>query len=401
MLFQNRYQQAVKFLCSLIPAKSSLKILGSIKVSQKKESITYEATDLDNFLRVRLPLWGDIEGDFVVDAKQLPKAPKMFATKIAKDKVHFGNLSLLAQEITEFPSLETGFFKKPVWEQPCFSRHEFLKIGKRACNYTAHNELHAVLEGVCFRDGSFYATNGQYLLKAKVGLKAKKGIEFIIPRTFFKLLSNDFVIDDAIDLSVFMADKDQGYIIARGMSFELVSKLLPGEYPIIENVLPKEMPHVFLIEREPFLEVVKKAVLYANKKSYMAEMFPLKDRKGLGVKVQNKETGVEFVESIVAKQISKKKWDGCAFNAKSMSVILADAPGGIVTFKAGKNKLSALTIEPDSDSGLFFLLMPLRTFEEDGQEPNPNPESTENKEQGKKAESKEPVPEKEQAPVKA
>ena len=257
------------------------------------------------------------------------------------------------------------------------------------------------LKGFVFVDGSFYATNGQYLLKAKVGLKAKKGIEFIIPRTFFKLLSNDFVIDDEIDLSFSWRTKIRVTSSPAGCRLSWFRNLLPGEYPIIENVLPKEMPHVFLIEREPFLEFVKKAVLYANKKSYMAEMFPLKDRKGLGVKVQNKETGVEFVESIVAKQISKKKWDGCAFNAKSMSVILADAPGGIVTFKAGENKLSALTIEPDSDSGLFFLLMPLRTFEEDGQEPNPNPESTENKEQGKKAESKEPVPEKEQAPVKA
>jgi len=380
MLFQNRYQQAVKFLCSLIPKKTSLKILGAIKISQKKESITYEATDLDNFLRVRLPLWGDIEGDYVVDANQIRKAPKMIATKILAEKVSFGNLSLPTQDIKEFPSLETRFFKSPVWEQPCFSKNDFLKVGKRACNYTAQDISRGVLEGVCFRNGFFYATNGQYLLKAMVGLKAKKGIEFTVPRMFFKLLSNEFVLDDEIDLSVFMADKEQGYIVARGMSFELVSKLVPGEYPIIERVLPKEMPHVFSIEREPFLEVAKKAVLYANKKSHMAEIFPLKDGNGLGVKVSNKDESIEFIEKIEAKQISKKTWEGCAFNAKSMSVILADAPGGIVTFKAGENKLSALTIEPESDPGLFFLLMPLRTLEEDGQE---NPDSNA-KPEGKK-----------------
>ena len=393
-LFQNRYQQAVKFLCSLIPKKGSLKILSSIKVSQKKESITYEATDLDTFLRVRLPLWGNIEGDYVVDAKQLMKAPKMISTKISADRISFGNLSVPAQDIKEFPSLETRFFTNPVWEQSCFSKKEFVEIGKRACNYASALELsRGVLEGVCFRNGYFYATNGNYLLKAKIGLKAKKGFEFIMPRTFFKLLSNEFVLDDEIDLSVFRADKEQGYIVARGMSFELVSKLISDEYPVVERVLPKEMPYSYTIERMPFLEAVTKAVMYANKKSHLTELVP--NGKGLAIKVVDKEGGIEFSENIEAKQLSKKKWTGCSFNAKSMSVILSDAPGGIVTFKAGENKLSALTIEPESDPRLFFLLMPLRTLEEDGKDP-----SKDDAKKGNETAPKEPEKEKASEPVK-
>lgn len=390
-LFQNRYQQAVKFLCTLIPKKSSLKILASIKISQKKESITYEATDLDTFLRVRLPLWGNIEGDYVVDAKQLMKAPKMISTKIASDRISFGNMSVPAQDIKEFPSLETRFFTNPVWEQSCFIKKELVEIGKRACNYAAANDLsRGVLEGVCFRNGFFYATNGNYLLKAKIGLKAKKGVEFTIPKTFFKLLSNDFVLDDEIDLSVYKADKEQGYIMARGMSFEIVSKLIHDEYPIVERVLPKEMPYSYAIERVPFSQAVAKAVMYANKKSHLTELVP--NGKGLTIKVVDKEGGVEFSENIEAKQLSKKKWTGCSFNAKSMSVILSDAPGGIVTFKAGENKLSALTIEPESDPRLFFLLMPLRTLEEDGKDPSQD-DSKKDKEPTSKEPEKENVPE--------
>jgi DNA polymerase III sliding clamp (beta) subunit (PCNA family) len=382
MLFQNRYSQAVKFLCTLIPKKSSLKILEAIKVSQKKESVTFEATDLENFIRVRLPVWGDIEGEYAVDAKQLSKAPKVIATKIASERISYGNLSIPALDIKEFPSLETRFFTKPVWEQPCFSKHEFLEAGKRACNYTATDSSRGVLEGVCFRNGFFYATNGNYLLKVSIGLKAKKGFEFIVPRIFFKLISNEFVLDDQIDLSVFMADKEQGYIIARGMSFEIVSKLIPGEYPIIEKVLPKEMPYSFSIEREPFLEVVKKAVMYANKKSFLTELIPGKNGKGLMLKVEDKDGGFEYSDKIDAKPISKKKWNGVAFNAKSMSVILSDAPGRIVTLKAGESQISAITIEPQDNDKLFFLLMPLRKIEEEVK-----PESDEKKDEAKTAES--------------
>jgi DNA polymerase III sliding clamp (beta) subunit (PCNA family) len=382
MLFQNRYQQAVKFLCTLIPKKSSLKILEAIKVSQKKESITYEATDLDNFLRVRLPLWGKIEGDFAVNAKQLSKAPKMIATKISPDRISFGNLSISALDIKEFPSLETRFFNIPIWEQSCYSKSEFLEAGERACNYASTDPSRAALEGVCFRNGYFCATNGNYLLKIKTGLKAKKGIEFIIPKIFFRLISNEFVIDDQIDISVYVADKEQGYIIARGMSFELVSKLIPGPYPDIEPVLPKIMPHSFSIEREPFLEVVKNAVTYSNKlKNSMAEIIP--DEKGdhFQIKVSDKEGGLEFSDNIAVKQNSKKKWNGVAFNAKSMSVILSDAPGGIVTLKAGESQISAITIEPKDNDKLFFLLMPLRRLDEDQ-----NPKQDEKKDETKPTE---------------
>ncbi len=374
-LFQNRYQQAVKFLNSLIPKKSSLQILSAIKICQKKESITYEATDLDSFLRVRLPIWGDIAGDYCVRAQQLSKAPKMVATKITPERIYFGNLSIPVMDIKEFPGLETRFFTKPVWEQPDFSKHDFLDIGKRACNYTSDQDLsRGALEGVCFRDGFFYSTNGHYLLKAKVSLKSKKGTEFVIPRTFFRLLSNDFVLDDHLDFSVYEADKEQEYIVARGMSFELVSKLIQGPYPVVENVLPKERLHSYSVEREALLVVMKKAVLYANQKTYLTELIPDKSGKHLQIKVEDKEGGAQFEEIIEAKKNSKEKWEGIAFNAKSMSMILSDAPGRIVTIKAGENQIAAITIEPEANPDLFFLLMPLRKFGEEEKAEDAKPE---------------------------
>lgn len=365
MLFSNRYEQAVKFINTLVPKKTSLQILSAVKINQKKASITYESTDLDNFLRVHLPVWSDIEGEFVIDSKFLMKAPKKIATTISGDKISFGNISVTSQNIKEFPSLETCFFNNPVWEQSFFPRHELIDAGKRLCNYTSTDEVRGVLKGIGFRSGYLYATNGQYLLRYKTGLKAKKGLCFVISPIFFKLLSNEFVLDDGIDLSVYYPEKDNGYIIAQGNSFELVSKLIPDEYPVIEKILPPEMPHTFLVEREPFMNAAKQASMYANQVTSLAVITLQKNETEFKIAVKNIDSGAEFLETVNVRKMSEKNWDGLALNAKSLSVILSDCPGKYVLFKAGENKLSAVTVEPEKNTGLLFLLMPLRTIEEE------------------------------------
>jgi DNA polymerase III sliding clamp (beta) subunit (PCNA family) len=209
------------------------------------------------------------------------------------------------------------------------------------------------------------------------------------------------VLDDEIDLSVFFTDKEQGYIVARGMSFELVSKLIPCPYPDIEKAIPKKMPFAFSIEREPFLDTVKKAELYANKKNRMTELSPGKKENELSIIVKDMDEGVEFSEQILAKMLTKPKWNGIAFNAKSMSAILSDAPGRMLTLKAGEKQISAITIEPTGHDELYFLLMPLRKTD-DGHTEAENQDARDKKENvssqnstgtknPKEAESKKPV----------
>jgi len=381
MLFSNRYELAVRFAGSLVPRNPSLQILSAIKVVQKKDTISYESTDIDTFLRVRLPIWGNIEGEYAVSAKSLLKAPKKIATKISDGKISFGSVSMASLDLKEFPSLETRFFTNPVWEQNSFSRKEFVDAGKRACNYVATDISRLALTGVYFRSGFLYATNGHYLLRYKINLKAKGNIAFIIPCAFFRMLQNPFVIDDEIDISIHMPEQDKGYIVARGMSFELVSRLINTEYPDIEKAIPKVMPYSFQVERQPFLDVVNKAATFSNNKSHLAEIIPENNGTEFKISAIDKDGGTEYSDSIKAKPISKKKWDGIAFNAESMSVILSDSPGGIVTLKAGESQISAITIEPQGHDELFFLLMPLRKIDED-QKPESDEKKDETKTQG-------------------
>jgi DNA polymerase-3 subunit beta len=367
MLLQNRFQQAVKFLLSVVSKLQPIPILNCIKVTQTKKQVTYEATNLDSYLKITLPIWSDIEGTFALDSKLISKLKEKVASKINQTKIHFGNVIVPNTDVSDFPLFPSGDSKKPVFESCGADKSEFISAGKRVSNYISTNEpSRGSLMGVCFRNGHFYGTNGNILVKQKVSLKADKGFECVIPASFFRHLSSDFIIDSTIDLRVFKQDSDTSFITANGRGFELTAKLLQGDYPAIEKVLPKQFEHSFTIGREEFLEVAKSALIYANpRRNFQAILSPDKSWKSLELKTVPAENGIVYSDTVTVRSSSKAKWDGIGVSVKYLATILSDCKGKSVEIKASKNAVHPITFQPTEDKSLYFLLMPLRRIDEE------------------------------------
>jgi DNA polymerase-3 subunit beta len=377
-IMQNRFEAAVKFLCSIAPKKSSLAILQNIKIIQTESAVCFEATDLDTFLRIKLPCWSDVKGEFAIDSKVFAKLSEKVATGISDGKVQFGKVLVPTADIKEFPSLETGFFKNPICTFSDANKNELIEAGKRVCDYAVGDPSRGVLEGICLKSGYLYATNGNFLARHKISLTTKKNQEFVIPKTFFKHLAAEFIIDPTVDITIYQADADIRYIAATGRGFELYSKLIVGDYPDIEKVLPKEMPFSFTINREQFLSVTKNATMYSGtSKNFMTDISIGKNNKEFQIKTCKTDDGVEFSDTIPIETKNKKKWQGIAFNAKYLSMILDDCKGSTVNLNAGENPIQAIVIEP-LDDRMYYLLMPLRKIEDvEPAKENTNQESTE------------------------
>jgi len=368
MLLQNRFQAAVKFLLSVV-SKSSIPILNYIKVIQTKKQVTYETTNLDTYLKITLPIWSDIEGTFAVDSKLISKLKEKVASKINQTKIHFGNVIVPNTDVSDYPEFPSGDSKKPIFESIGADKFDFISAGKRVSNYVAnYKSARSAIMGICFRNGRFYGTNGSFLVKQKVSLRSEKGFECIIPASFFRHLSSDFIIDSTIDLRVFKRDADTSFITANGRGFELTAKLLQGEYPAIENILPKQFEHSFTVGREELLDVAESALIYANpKRNFQAILSPDKNWKSLELKTVPTENGVVYSESVSVRSDSKIKWDGIAVSVKYLSTILSDCKGKSIEIRASKNPLSPITFQSTEDKSLYFLLMPLRRIDEEEQ----------------------------------
>lgn len=398
MNIKNRFLQAVKFLYSFFTGPVSLDILTFAKITQTKDKITYEVTDLDNFLKITLPLWTDVSGTYLIDVKTLMKADLKYATKIDKEIIHIGKLRLPKNgtKVKEFPGLQTEFFKHPVWEAYEVNLRQLTMEGNRLRRYTAtSDETRSALQNICLRPDYFYATDGHIGLKQRHRLYIPKDTTFVIPTCFFHHLSHEFVLCDSVDLGVYRAgveDDSQNYIVAKGMSFELVSKMTDDQYPDVDHVIPKKFTFSYTVNRIELLEVVKKAINFAPSKNNMIDITPKRtnqkkndDGNGnsetLHVSVIDREKGVEYHDSVYAKSNDKKEsakagnkkepkkcWNGVSVNAKSLSTILVDCVGSTIEIKANENPISAVIIEPGNKSkkgDQLFIIMPLRKFDED------------------------------------
>lgn len=374
-MLQNRINQAVKFLNAIIPQNSTLAVLRNVRVIQKRDKIIYEATDIDNFLRITLPIWSEVEGEYLVNAKILTQLSNKIATKIGKEKVNFGKVSLANNDVKEFPSLEMGFFKAPLWEINSANTKELVLLGQRLCRYAANDgDYRATLQGVCLRDGIFIATDGHRLLRCENSLKAKKSVSCVIPQAFFKLLGNEFVIDDVVDMAAYQSGEKKS-IVARGMSFELVCNLLDGDYPNIDNVLPKSFGITFRVDKEQFLGTVNEALKYTCPKTSRVEISTPKSSSQFQIKSGDTERGTEFTDFLPVKNGNKKKWNGICVNGKFLSAILHDCAGRSIEIKTNERSESAIAIK-SSDAYQMFLLMPLRKDVEPEEKPgNGEPQS--------------------------
>jgi hypothetical protein len=94
----------------------------------------------------------------------------------------------------------------------------------------------------------------------------------------------------------------------------------------------------------------------------MLGILPTGEKDKLLLKVDNRDLGIEFAETVWARQKGKKKWNGVYVNAKVLATVLSDCPGRKVVLKANENVLSAVGIEP-CDGEQFFIIMPLRKIE--------------------------------------
>lgn len=365
MLF-NRIHQAAKFLKQVVPNRSQMDMLQCVHGIQKNDKLILEATDTENFLRITLPVWTDVQGEFLVDVRAFLNLHDKVASEITKETVKFGKVKLANQDLKAFPSMVTGFFKNPIWEISAANTRELVGLGRRLSRYTAGpRSYQEALEGICLRKGDLIATDGHRLLRCESSLKTSKTVECILPTAFFKLLANDFVIDDVVDISAYKRGNEGHSIVARGLSFELVCKLDDSDYPEIDRVLPKSFSHSFRADRFQMMDLVKEALAYAPSKNHRLNIVPENSMRKFKITTEDKDTHTEFCDFLPVKNgKNTRKWEGTSLDARQLHTILGDCVGRQVEIKTNSSPLSAVAFKSE-DKHQLFVLMPLRKFEEE------------------------------------
>lgn len=272
--------KSLQGISGVLNTNNTLPILDNFLFSIKGNTLTVSASDLETIMTAKLQL-DMVEKDVLValPAKTLLDALKTFADQplnftVSDDfmieiATENGKFKLAGQNGIEFP-------KHPSLENPKTINMDsavlFNAISKTL--FAAGNDdLRPVMSGVFFQFGSdeaiFASTDAHKLVKySRKDVKASESASFIMPKKPLNLLKNITTVVEG-DIQVSYTDTNALFTTE---NITLVCRLIDGKYPNYEAVIPKDNPNTLLIDRQLFLNTIRRVSIFSNKTTHQVRL---------------------------------------------------------------------------------------------------------------------------------
>ena len=136
-----------------------------------------------------------------------------------------------------------------------------------------NDDLRPVMSGVFFQfttdDLTFVATDAHKLVKyTRTDVKASETAEFIMPKKPLNLLKG-ILAGSEEEVSVEYNDSNAKFSFE---NTEMICRLIDGKYPNYEAVIPKENPNRLSIDRNQFLNSVRRVSIFSNKTTHQIRL---------------------------------------------------------------------------------------------------------------------------------
>ena len=266
----------------VISQKNTLPVLDNFLFEIKDENLTITASDLETTLITNLELDNvDGEGKVAIEAKRLtdilkefPEQPLTF--EIDKEEMQLdilsenGKFSVVAIDGIDFP--EHAELEK---EEASTLKIESKTLSKgiyKTLFATSDDELRPVMNGIFLQlspeNITFVASDSHKLVRYKrFDVKSEKEASFILPKKPCDLLKNILPKSDE-EVKV---EFDKKNAIFEFSKYKLVCRLVEGEYPKYETVIPIDNPNKLSVEREDFYNTIKRVAVFSNEASRLVK----------------------------------------------------------------------------------------------------------------------------------
>jgi DNA polymerase-3 subunit beta len=268
-----------------INPKTTLPILSNILIETNKDNISLTATDLDIGITSNIQVKPGTEGAITIPAKKFFDIIKELPDGAVSVSVKKNNLvhiecpnclfKIMGLPKDEFPQLPDFKDKDSI----TIPRQKLKKMITMTSFAISRDETRYVLNGVLFIIKPTYmrvvATDGRRLAMVEEKAQAPKTQErkVIIPAKTIAELGK--LLGDEGDVKVCFGNNQ---ILFDMGNTKVVSRLIEGEYPNYEQVIPKEAKDKVIISRLSFLAATKRAALFTNQDSLAVKIELSKDR---------------------------------------------------------------------------------------------------------------------------
>jgi DNA polymerase-3 subunit beta len=267
----------------VISSKNTLPILDNFLFRLEGNELEITASDLESTLITKMTLENTSEsGSIAVPAriltdtlKEFPEQPLTF--EIDNDKLSVvinsenGKFTVVGQNAGDFPQMPSiKQDQKAIIEVPA----EVLYSGiNKTLFATADDELRPVMNGVYIELASdnltFVASDAHKLVRYKrADAKADTDSSFILPKKPASLLKNVLPKEEN-PVTIEFDDKNAFFSMTE---YKLVCRLVEGNYPSYNSVIPTDNPNKLSIDRVEFYNTLKRVSVYSNQASNLVKL---------------------------------------------------------------------------------------------------------------------------------
>jgi len=270
--FCTTLQKAGYFVSSRINDNGTLRC---VYIEAQTEGITIKTSSIAEFFVGEVGGKVEEEGIVLVDFKTLLEVVKSVQdTKIDVENTK-GTLIIKSKQGTvKLPTLDPSSFPQPpqLLETETLDASFFTsKTTQPALFAAATDETRPILTGICFDffedKTNIVGTDGFRLSLISLPNGKKEGKKKRVIVSAKSLLSVHKILQDQFKKVLY--ESALGYVSFVGEGCSVYVRLLDGEYPPYERVVPQEKETTVILKREELLNVIKTASLFAREGSNM------------------------------------------------------------------------------------------------------------------------------------
>lgn len=267
----------------VISSKNSLPILDNFLFQIEGKNLQITASDLESTLITNLELANvDGEGIIAIEAKRMldilkefSEQPLTFNVNTETFKVEVlsqnGKFELIGQDGNDFPKLPA--IKKGKGSKISLTAEMLLNGINKTIFATAEDELRPVMNGIFIEispeEIRFVATDAHKLVRYKrFNVKTEVTSSFILPKKPASLLKN-LISKGAENIEVEFDEKNAFFTI---LSNKLICRLVEGNYPAYNSVIPVDNPNKLTVDRVELINSLKRVSVFSNQATNLVRL---------------------------------------------------------------------------------------------------------------------------------
>ncbi len=353
----------------VISSKSTIPVLDNFLFQLSENELTITASDTESTLITSMELENiEGEGTIAVPAKLLtdtlkefPEQPltfhvdiETFAIEIFSDN---GKFSIVGQDGEDFPELPK--LNEDSASSVVMGHDVLLKGIDKTLFATADDELRPVMNGIFVEITpdfiGFVASDAHKLVRyRRPDATAEFDSSFILPKKPAGLLRN-LLPKEEFDVKVEFDDKNAFFTLS---NYKLICRLVEGNYPSYNSVIPTNNPNNMVIDRVAFFNTVKRVAVFSNQASNLVKL-SIKDNQ-LVVSAQDIDFSISAVERLSCEYEGDEIEIG--FKSAFLQEILSNISSLNVKVELSDPSRAGLLLpeeNEDDDEDMLMLLMPM------------------------------------------